>query len=186
MERVFEIHFFETKSGCELVETSFQSFDGEVLRCMRGKTAGAFRGAGSFQWTSAVRAIAALSLRHILSQANPSVSKYISGRQASLAASLDYALTKSPCWISDMFGMFQNGQPSARRLFLITNPNQKRPGPVTVAINEATLAARNIKVFLNGLPTEDLSALANILREVDAAFQHECEEHYCEPVRLAS
>jgi len=179
MKRVFEIHFFETDTGFELVETKFTSFDGQVRRCIRGKTAGAFRGAGSFQWTSAVKAIAALSLRHILSQTNPSINKHITGQQASLAASLDYALTKAPCWLSDMFGVLPSGRVAARKILLITNPNQKRPGPVTVAINEATLPACEIHVFLDGRTTTDISVLMDILKDVEYDLTRSRETASC-------
>jgi len=186
MTRAFEIHFFQTKTGYELVETCLITSNGHPLRCIRGKTAGAFRGSGSFQWTSAVKAIAALSLRHILAKPIPSLNKYISGRQSSLAASLDYALTKAPCWISDMFGVCQNGQLMARRLFLITNPNQKRPGPVTIAINDAPLSPSEVQVFLDGHLTKDFSTLVNILRDIEAGFPRESFEPHYEPVGPAS
>jgi hypothetical protein len=167
MRRAFEIHFFETKSGHELVETRFRSTDGWEYRCVRGKTAGAFRGNGSFQWTSAVRAIAALSLRHAIHPTIPSVPQYISGGRASLAASLDYAITKVPFWIEEMFGALQNGQIAARRLFLITNPNQKRPGPVTISINASALSPSDIRVYLNGSEVSEATALVSILAQID-------------------
>ena len=167
MRRTFEIHFFETKSGHELVETRFRSTDGWEYRCVRGKTAGAFRGNGSFQWTSAVRAIAALSLRHAIHSTIPSVPQYISGGRASLAASLDYAITKVPLWIEEMFGALQNGQIAARRLFLITNPNQKRPGPVTISINASALSPSDIRVYLNGSEVSEATALVSILAQID-------------------
>jgi hypothetical protein len=167
MRRTFEIHFFGTKTGYELVETRFRSTDGWEYRCVRGKTAGAYRGNGSFQWTSAVRAIAALSLRHAIYPTLPSVPQYISGGRASLAASLDYAITKVPLWIGEMFGALQNGQIAARRLFLITNPNQKRPGPVTISINAAALSASDIRVYLNGSEISEATALVSILNQID-------------------
>jgi hypothetical protein len=85
-----------------------------------------------------------------------------------LAASLDYAITKVPFWISEMFGTLQNGQVAARRLFLITNPNQKRPGPVTISINEAALSASDIRIYLNGTEMADAASLFSILQQVEA------------------
>ncbi len=186
MRRVFEIHFFDTGTGFELVETRFTSFDGQARRCIRGKTAGAFRGSGSFQWTSGVKALAALSLRHVLSQITPIINKHITGQQTSLAASLDYAITKAPCWLSDMFGVLQNGQVAARRILLITNPNQKRPGPVTVAINDAVLSPDEIQVFINGCPTTEFSALMNILRDIETDPSQDLYDSACGLVKLAS
>ena len=85
-----------------------------------------------------------------------------------------------------MFGVCQNGQLMARRLFLITNPNQKRPGPVTIAINDATLSPSELQVFLDGHLTQDLSKLVNILRGIEAGFPRESFEPHYEPVGAAS
>ena len=168
MKRAFEIHFFRTKQGYELVHTKFTSFSGDPLQCVRGKTAGAFRGAGSFQWTSAVRAISALFLRHLISQQIPTVDNQISGGHSSLASSLDYALSKAPRWLCEMFGTYQNGQITAKRLFLTTNPNQKRPGPVIIAINEAAIAPGDVRVIVDGREVLDPKLLLSILDEVEA------------------
>lgn len=186
MKRSFELHFFQTHGGCELHQTKFTSTDGQVVRCVRGKTAGAFRGAGTFHWSSGVRAAAALSIRHILSQMNATILNYISGGHASLASSLDYALCKQPAWLSDMFGVQKNGLPTARRLFLVTNPNQKRPGPVTVAISEFTLAPSDIRVFYNGHLTDDFEQLVKILRTIEPTFTQESYESGCGLIKLAS
>lgn len=186
MNRTFELHFFKTKLGYELIETKFASFEGQTLKCVRGKTAGAFRGSGCFQWTAAVKGIASLNLRYLIAQSAPSVSKMISGQHASQAVSLDYALAKAPCWILDMFGVFQNGRPTARRLFLVTNPHQKRPGPVTIAINEAALSPSNIQVFVDGGVTTDPSELMDILRDVEAEPYQLPESRPCAKLKLAS
>jgi hypothetical protein len=84
-----------------------------------------------------------------------------------LAASLDYAITKVPFWIEEMFGALQNGQIAARRLFLITNPNQKRPGPVTISINASALSPSDIRVYLNGSELSEATALVSILAQID-------------------
>jgi hypothetical protein len=186
MKRSFELHFFQTQDGCGLHETKFISADGQIVRCFRGRTAGAFRGAGTFHWSSGVRAAAALSLRHILSDKNPIIDRYLSGSQASLAASLDYALSKHPAWLLDMFGVQKNGLLIAKRLFLVTNPNQKRPGPVAVAINEFSLAPSDIRVFYNGHQAVDFVELLNILRAIEPTFPQDLYESACGMIKLAS
>lgn len=186
MKRSFELHFVQTYGSCELLETKFMSADGQVARCVRGKTAGAFRGAGTFLWSSGVRATAALCLRHILAAKNPIVDKHISGGQASLASSLDYALSKQPAWLLDMFGVQENGLLTAKRLFLVSNPNQKRPGPVSLAINEFTLAATDIRVFYNGQQTVDFVELLDILRKIDPSVPQDSYELACGMIKLAS
>lgn len=167
MKRTFEIHFFNTKNGFELVETKFTSSSETPRHCVRGKTSGAFRGSGTFQWTTAVRAISALFLRHVLSQKVSSVQSLISGGNSSLAASLDYALSKAPRWIEDMFGAFNTGQIAAKRLFMITNPNQKRPGPVVIAVNEIAISPRDVRVMMDGIEVFEPVLLLEILRDVE-------------------
>jgi hypothetical protein len=167
MKRAFEIHFFKINNGYELVETKFMPFSGIPIHCVRGKTAGAFKNAGTFQWTAAVRAISALFLRHAISQRVPTMESQISGHQSSLAASLDYALSKAPRWMGDMFGLYPNGQATARRLFLTTNPNQKRPGPVIVSINDATIAPGDVRILIDGHEVFEPEILMEILKDVE-------------------
>lgn len=167
MKRAFEIHFFKTKNGYELVETCFTSFSNAPRQCVRGKTPGAFKNAGTFQWTSAVRGISALFLRHAISQRVSSVRNQISGGESSLAASLDYALCKAPRWLAEMFGAFPSGQITAKRLFLTTNPNQKRPGPVIITINEVAIAPGDVRVIVDGEEVLNESLLLTILKDVE-------------------
>ena len=173
MQRVLELHFFRAEGSFQLVETRFNWGDGTTSCCIRGKTAGAFRGAGTFQWTSAVRAVATLFLRSVLSETVQGLSWYITGGKNSAAASLDYAISKGPCWLSDMFGLCPSGQPIARRLFLITNSNRKRPGPVSIAVNKAALSSSQVVVFLDGLCCDDVDTLLEILRDIDTDLQEE-------------
>jgi hypothetical protein len=77
MNRTFELHFFRAKTGYELVGTKFASFEGQINRCVRGKTVGAFKGSGGFQWLSAVKGIAALNLRYLVFHSVPSISRRI-------------------------------------------------------------------------------------------------------------
>ena len=131
----------------ELIEVYFQESDTSApRRSIRGKTGGAFRQAGSFQWTSAVRA---LSLLAVTAVATPSEG-LIQGESGSLAASLDYALSKQPEWLTDLFGCDHFGITLARRLILRTNPERKRPGPVVLALNFVYLPVTAIEIFING------------------------------------
>ena len=49
----------------------------EPLICIRGKTAGAYRGAGTFQWTRAVHGITLLLLLHKLQGADAPMQRAI-------------------------------------------------------------------------------------------------------------
>ena len=167
MKREFELHFFYAKNGYHLIETRFTSSDGQTHQCIRGKSAGAVRGVGSFHWSSGVRGATALALRHLLSQETSDIAEHIAGIQRSPAASLDYALTKRPIWLSDMFGLTQEGEVFARKLFLVTNPNRKRAGPVLIRINSFALAPSDIRVFLERHRVTDTPLLLDILGNME-------------------
>jgi hypothetical protein len=66
--------------------------------------------------------------------ANGDVAAAIDGQGDSPAASLDYALSKQPLWLQDMFGVTPHGKAISKLLFRRMNPDRKRPGPVTVFI----------------------------------------------------
>jgi hypothetical protein len=132
----------------ELTEVRFQeSIRSDPRQTVRGKTSGAMRCVGSFQWTSAVKALSVL----IVKAAMRPESAVLQGCSGSLAASLDYALSKQPAWLSEMFGCDANGISFARRLVLRTNPERKRPGPVVLAVNDMYLSAASIEVHADGV-----------------------------------
>jgi len=131
----------------QLTEVVFkESSSGEERRSIRGKTGGAFRSAGSFQWTAAVKALGVLLVQTALNPQNGTMQ----GQGGSLAASLDSALSKQPIWITEMFGCDQQGISFARRLILRTNPERKRPGPVVLAVNQVYLPSAAIEVYVDG------------------------------------
>ncbi len=131
----------------ELTEVFFQeNATSTPRRSIRGKTGGAYRQAGSFQWTSAVRALSLLAVKSVVTPNDAQ----IQGEGGSLAASLDYALSKQPEWLTDLFGCDHLGITLARRLILRTNPERKRPGPVVLALNVVYLPVTAIEIFING------------------------------------
>lgn len=131
----------------ELVETSFVDGISSVPRLsVRGKTGGAFRSAGSFQWTSAVKAFSLLLLKTAACDEQP----VLRGEANSLASSLDYAISKQPQWLAEMFGCDHHGICFIRRCILRTNPERKRPGPVTLAVNLSYLPAASIEINIDG------------------------------------
>ncbi len=109
----------------------------------------------TFQWTPAVRALSVLMLRtkagYISHSGWPaSGSPTIAGEGGSMAASLDYALSKRPLWMLDMFGTTANGEAIVKMLFARWNSERKRGGAVVVAVNPSQLSAEGIVVLLNG------------------------------------
>ena len=97
--------------------------------------------AGTFRWSSGVRGLSLLLTRQaVVSEArrngvlNGHSPAAIEGDGDSLAASLDYAISKQPLWLQDMFGSTPQGTAISKLLFRRMNPDRKRPGPVTVFI----------------------------------------------------
>jgi hypothetical protein len=162
--------YFEEHSELELVRSEFTQGDSKSLRtCIRGKTAGAFVAFGSFQWTSAVRAVAAVVIRYAIAEKAGAASYCLVGGKGSLAASLDYALSKGPGWIQEMFGTMSAGSLYAKRLFRITNPNRKRPGPVALSVNSSRLPISEVRIFLNGVAVDGVEVLTRMLNAIEGS-----------------
>ena len=136
-----------------------------VLRSVRGKTAGAYKGAGSFQWTSAVRALLTLFLKAV---EDPN-GIHLSGYGGSLAVSWDDALSKQPVWLCEMFGADAIGHCVARRFISRTNPERKRPGPVSLSLNQNYLAASMIEVVMNGKVVTDVAEISAVRASVEGS-----------------
>lgn len=154
----------------ELFESTCRLTPGVVCSAVRGKTSGAYRGYGTFQWTSAVKAVCVALLRAKVC-ADTSERSAISGEKGSLAASLDYALSKEPNWLGEMFGFTPGGGLIARRLFLVSNPNRKRPGPVVIVLNERVLANAEIKISLDGKVLTSAEDLLKLLTAIGSASE---------------
>jgi hypothetical protein len=127
------------------------------------------KASGSFQWTTAVKALSVLFIRIAMSEQNESLRNMncLSGHKGSLASSLDYALSKQPQWLQEMFGMGSYGTVYARRLILRTNAERKRPGPVILGLNTIVLKPENIRIFWNNEPVASFEALSKLLRSLD-------------------
>jgi hypothetical protein len=140
---------------------------------MRGKTPGAPKASGSFQWTTAVRALSVLFVRIALSDRNQSLQSMncLSGHKSSLASSLDYALSKQPQWLQEMFGMGSFGTVYARRLILRTNAERKRPGPVILGLNTVVLKPEKIQIFWNGEAVTARETLVDLLAALEVSEQ---------------
>ena len=156
-------------SHAELVETFWKVASSEkALRCVRGKTAGPLGKLGTFQWTKAVRAASSMLLLHKLRSVSPNnttnaTNYLLVGEGASLASSLDYALSKQPQWVLDMFGISLSGLPIAYRIFSRINSSRKRVGPVIIGINDNFLSPKSIAITFNGRPVSAFDDLQQII-----------------------
>ncbi len=158
------VFHFEGSSRIELVRSEVRIAGlARTLTCIRGKTAGAYISCGSFQWTSGVRGVCAAFLRFLLSEESDVVDFCLIGGKSSLAASLDYAISKGPAWLGEMFGSGIGGNQLARRIFKITNPNRKRPGPVAISVNKNVVSADQVQIYWEGKLITESSQLYSML-----------------------
>lgn len=164
------LNFAYSGESIELYEVRFCREDQErELHSVRGKTSGAFRGAGTFQWSAAVKALCVLVLRTIIAARGGRCEPRLIGSRGTLASALDYAVSKRPLWISEMFGTMPSGEAYLRRLLLISNPNLKRPGPAAVSFNERMLQAQRLAVKVDGSEIASLGDLQKLLRMLEAS-----------------
>lgn len=163
-----ELHFAGS-SGVELIETRFEGpFNKAPLVAIRGKTIGAFKNVGTFQWTSAVRALCVLCIRSaIAGQERSPLIGQLSGFKSSLAASLDYALSKQPAWLREVCGTDPQGNAYMRKLIVRTNPERKRPGPVVLGLNERAIQIQDVHIFWERKKLSSKEDLQRLLLEVN-------------------
>ncbi len=153
---------------------------GSELRAVRGRTAGAYQGYNTFQWTPAVQAMAQLVLKTAALRSDGSNAEAIlEGYENSPASSLDYAINKAPSWLLDVFGVDKTGLVIAKRVFSRTNPNRKRCGPTAVAINENLLHRSNINIFVNGEAIKEAPILKELAQAVEKAYYEQRNKEKC-------
>ena len=119
---------------------------------------------GTFRWSKAVQALTILTVRTACWHASgeEGARPVLDGYRSSLAASLDYALSKQPTWLLDVFGAESGGTAFARKIILRQNPELKRPGPVVVSFSGLRLPASDIKVCLDGMHLRDAEQLRKL------------------------
>ena len=164
-DTTLELHFAGT-TDTQLIEVQFNnSLCVDRLVSIRGKTSGAYRNVGTFQWTSAVRALCILTIKakRVALRGETHDLAIIRGDRGSLAASLDYAMTKQPVWLCEMFGADSSGNSMALHIIARTNSNRKRPGPVVLSLNEKVLSPSVIRVIWDGKMIENADQLNRLL-----------------------
>jgi hypothetical protein len=66
-----------------------------------------------------------------------------------------------------MFGTGIGGNQLARRIFKITNPNRKRPGPVAISVNKNMVSADQIQIFWEGKQVVEHDQLYSMLLAIE-------------------
>jgi hypothetical protein len=67
-----------------------------------------------------------------------------------------------------MFGTGLGGNQFARRIFKITNPNRKRPGPVAISVNKNVVSAEQVQIYWDNKLVTDPSQLYAMLAGIEA------------------
>ena len=121
----------------------------KTLIALRGGR-GLSKGIGGFRWSPAVKAFALLFVSAVLENLKgDSDCVQLSGEDHGPAVSLDYALSKQPGWLFNMLGQDAFGNSLARRFISRHNPERKRPGPVSLGIDETELSLACINLFVD-------------------------------------
>ena len=132
---------------------------------VRGRSGGAFSTSYSFSWTPAVKALCVLACRTAASS-HPTHDQdladneiILSGKKGSLAASLDYAISKKPNWLLELFGWDSDGRCLAGRYIRRSNPERKRGDTVSLSFDPVRLPSETISLFLEDTPLRDPAIL---------------------------
>lgn len=163
------LRFLKDGDTVSLVETVFSDplLAGE-LSCLRGSGMN-LSAKGSFRWSPAVQALSLLFVEHAAAETGKAAS--ISGGAGTPAASLDYAISKQPNWMLDMFGVSSDGITLLRRVVCRENSERRRPGPVVITVKESKIRNDNVVVFLNGEQIEEKGELTDIRNALEKHFE---------------
>jgi hypothetical protein len=129
--------------------------------CVRGK-GGSERGpTASFQWTSAVKGLSYLLVLYSAmgDSESPEETAILEGQGGSIASSLDYAVSRQPLWIIDMFGLERSGRPAIRKILNRWNSDRSKGDVVALGINRNVVSADDIEVYLGFERVTQLEAL---------------------------
>lgn len=161
---LFKLHFVGHEEP-SLFQTEFVCGS---TRCsaVRGKTSGAFAGDGSFHWSIAVRALAVLAIKTSMAARGSACEPILVGEKGSLAASLDYAISKETHWLVDVFGLSDGRAPNFKRVFKRTNSGRKRIGPVAISLSRQLMQPGAIIIRLNSIDVVSVSELEVLLSRV--------------------
>jgi hypothetical protein len=141
----------------------------ESILSIRGKTACGRFADGTFQWTSALKGLALLFLKHAAGRER----FMLTGGAGSPACSVDFAISKQPRWVEEVFGTDKQGISLVRRIIVRKNSNRKRPGPVSIGLSSSPLSRVSISVSVNGRLMEDKEELNNLAEMLARQIQHE-------------
>jgi hypothetical protein len=142
----------------------------------RGRGAGAFPSPYSFPWSAGPKALTALILKtaiaHKRSQ-NEDLQVTLEGKRGSLAASLDYSISKKPNWILEMFSTDSHGRSLVHKFFQRTNPERKLGETVSICFNQKVFAPNSITIYVDGKLETSEQVLNSLLLSLEPAPEQE-------------
>ena len=154
------LEFLTGKRGIALEATVFSHpLLPQTISSKRGKLPSK-NYAGTFSWTSALKAFSLLCLKASIPDSIP----IILGSKGSLASSLDYSISKQPIWMMEMFGVDSNGRALIRRLLDIRNSGRKRAGPVEIELKRDKL---KIDIILDGAVVTSFKKLLELIASLE-------------------
>jgi hypothetical protein len=147
----------------------------EVRQLKRGKVAPTVCGVAPLPWTSAVKAFVQLAIQVALqrfvdgdNESDP-FAFGLTGDKGSPCRSLDYAISKKPAWVMDLFGANADGCSHVGRFFWRRNPEGKRSGPSSVTLNTKMVSPESISVCVNGKRLEGRDQITTALNGLAGA-----------------
>jgi tetratricopeptide (TPR) repeat protein len=160
-------------------------------RAARGKDEGAHQADGSFQWSAAVKVLAAYLLRcaafgrrDLDEGAAGGGCPSLQGGKATPAATLNYALSKKNEWIGDMFGSDSEGRPFLLDLIRRSNADLKRKGePIVLRLDPAALPPQRIDVVLDDRCLHDAVEIERLAETIERSLKPPQQES-CAAVAL--
>lgn len=164
---ILKLYFTKNEEGCALNQITFASdHSSKPLISRRGESN---LKNGSFKWTPAVKSLSLFFIKASLnlSSKEDNNEPLLSGYQGSSAASLDYALSKQPIWMNEMFGADHAGKSILFKLIRRENTELKRPGPVSIYLSPLAEREVKIEIYLNDLLVNDIDILHELIATLD-------------------
>jgi hypothetical protein len=156
----------------ELLSVEYRRTGQEPRIAVRGKDVNNQGTSGTFQWTSAVKALSALCVGSARERARETAASFaLVGRHRSPAASLDFAIAKKVRWIREMFGVDKQGQLGILKLIRRRNTELRNPGPVEISLAPSVWEDGGISILLGNQLITSPDELDHLLLALLESFE---------------
>ena len=159
--------YFCSHPQAQLVKTVFKPRLSLVnLISVRGRTSGAYSGAGDFIWSNAVKALMLFlfeaKTQHLAGFVPSNGQPTLEGRKGDPAHSLALAIKKEPQWMVEMFGTNYHGQSNIRKLVNVTNLYLTMGDKLALSLNVEELPPKKIQFYLDEVLLEEPAELREL------------------------